>query len=194
MKRKMLLSVALVVMFAAVPYIPAVDAAIPINSNNIMQDSPIISTTHSDLIIKSENISSNFFGSVNSVDTGYFNVTNMYYDNYHGVQHYVTRNVLGKVTGGTGGSTIMTQQFTYQFSGSNSTGAFKAYLGFTVMKNYGLDWNGPYTHNYVAMAVVAEIYDSGKVFMHYSVAYSKTPSTAYVALMDITNSVKTVTC
>lgn len=194
MKRKMLLSIAIIVMFVMVLYAPATINAITPDNNSIIQETPVVCKVHSDLIIRSTNISSNVFGTVNSVDTGYFNVTNIYYYNYHTLEHDITCNVVGKVTGHTGGSTIITHQFEYVITATNATGTFKEYNGYVVMKNIGFGWYGPYTHNYVAMSVNAEIYQNGDVFMQYSVAYSKTPSTAYVALMDITNSVKHVLC
>jgi len=187
---KKVVGIFMIAIFVMISFAPALSYGLPANNQIQLQESPIISTTHSDLIIKTKNISSNFFGSVNSIDIEYFNVTQTYYYNYHGLQYYTTCNVLGKVTGNTGGCTIITHQFSYVMTASNSTGTFKEYNGYVVMKNTGFSWYGSYTHNYVAMSAYLEIYNNGDVFMQYSMAYSQERSKNYVTFMDITNLIK----
>ncbi|WP_276935366.1 hypothetical protein [Ferroplasma acidiphilum] len=192
--KRMVAGVLMVVIFTMILFAPAISSGY-MGSNQVqLPDSPIICTQHSNLIIETKNVSSGLFSSINSIDTGYFNVTQTYYYNYHGLEHDIACNVLGKVTGNTGGCTIITQQFSYVITASNSTGTFKEYNGYVVMKNLGFSWDGSYTHNYVAMNVNLEIYSNGDVFMQYSIAYSRTPSEISMAFIDITGLVKNMDC
>lgn len=149
-------------------------------------------TVYNDLVIHSKNVSSDWFSTVNSYDEANFSINTIYFFEYHGVFHSNYYNVKGKVTGNTGGCTIITKQFQLINSASNSTGSFKEYNGLVVMKNIGYSWTGSYTNNYVAISVNAEVFTNGYIFMRYSIAYSKTPSQEYTALMDITGIIKNI--
>ncbi len=193
-KTKMLLSIEIIFIMISMTGISALEGEINTpNKYDITKELPIYHTvTHSDLIVTSKSISSNGLRTVNSIDRGYFNVTISCYV-YHGVHRCITKSVLGKVTGNTGGCTIITSQFKYcNLTASNSTGTFKLYSSFVVMKNIGYTGSGSCTYNYVAIAVNAEIYNNGDVFMQYSIAHSQQKSKEYVAFMDITNIIKKV--
>ena len=153
---------------------------------------PIKCTVNSDLAVISKTEKSGLFCSIDSVDSGYSNVSNVYCYEYHDVNHTISKNIAGIVTGNTRGSVIIPNQFTYTNSGSNNTGSFKEFNGYVVMKNEGFNWGGGFTAGYVAISVNLEIFNNGEIFMQYSIAHSQKRSESYYAMMDITGLFKTI--
>lgn len=190
MKKRVIVSIVMSAIFIGLILMNSLTVATSqINSGNI---EPQTCTVYSDLVIRSKNISSNWFSTVNSYDAANFSINTIYCYECHDVSHPNQYNVKGKVTENTGGCTIITEQFQFTNSASNSTGSFKEYNGYVVMKNIGHSWTGSHTNNYVAVSVNAEVFTNGDIFMQYSIAYSKTPSEEYTALMDITGVIKNI--
>ncbi len=190
MQRNLLMvviSIGVATMFMIIPVVTQIQEYWSIN-NNVMSGS---CTVKSDLTVVSKYTKHNWFCSVNSIDSGFFNISTIYCLG-HGSHHTTTCNINSKVTGNTGGSTIIKHSFSYTNSGSNSTGSFKEYNGYVVMKNEGVNWNGGFVYNYVAISVNLEIFSNGHVFMQYSLAHSKSPSQEYSAFIDITGLLKKV--
>lgn len=65
----------MVAIFIMIPFIPALSNGFSKVNQIQLKDSRIISSQYSDLIIKTKNVSYNFFSTVNPIDIGYLNFT-----------------------------------------------------------------------------------------------------------------------